>query len=823
MTLKTERADLYARKAPRGEGGGWIDKATGRRFSFRTLTPHPKSAILKHLGEQGFKDFAYSLPSLIFDFTMGEIIKSQKGDAVPHAFAAYSEWIRLQNRRHSRKDVLVNGRELTIADVLAVSLHNGPAKLTDDPLDLELVSESVAFLARELEAGNVIYGVNTGFGGSADTRTQDFERLQSAAVQHLNVGILLKADKTDPGSDNQENGLLRSHALPTPIVKAAMLIRCNSLMRGHSGVRVSVIESVMKLLSLNMTPVVPLRGSISASGDLSTLSHIAGAIEGNPDIFVKVVGEDGKTKILPASETLKVAKIDPVRLQAKEGLGITNGTAPSCAAACLAIDQANQLALLAQLLTAMGTEALNGNSHNYHPFISAIRPHPGQAEVTTNILHFLSGSKICPPPTSSQSIARVGLAQDRYSLRTAPQWLGPQLEDLLLATRQVTTEINSTTDNPLIEVVPPSLANSNTSSNTSRMHHGGNFQAAALTSAMEKTLLALQNIGRLLYAQSAELINNATNKGLPPNLSLDDPSASFTCKGFDVNMAAYAAELAYLAKPVSAHVQVAEMANQSVNSMALVAARYALEAVEVVSLMAATYVYVLCQALDLRCLGLEFRERLGEVVRGVVAGCFLGGEKGGKREEEVVSESVRDAVLARWDQLSHLDLGDRCRTAVNESLGTVLETLAGCGASLEGVREYQGRMAAAMETCYAGLRVEFLRSQTTTDYISSASRVVYDFVRKDLNIPLNRGIEDHPPLLLGKVEEARRAGTADGPNGHVASGEGENGDLTALEEELALRGRTLGTMSGEIYEAVRGGELHDRIMKFGEESGIWGQ
>ncbi|KAH6845612.1 L-Aspartase-like protein [Chaetomium sp. MPI-CAGE-AT-0009] len=752
---------------------------------------------------------------------MGEMIKSQQGHAVPHAFAAYSEWVRLQSRRQSKKHVLVNGRELTIADVLTVSLYNGPAKLTDDPFDLELVNESVAFLERELEAGNVIYGVNTGFGGSADTRTQDFERLQSAAVQHLNVGILLKADKTDPGSDNQNNGLLRSHALPTPIVKAAMLIRCNSLMRGHSGVRVCVIESVMKLLSLNMTPVVPLRGSISASGDLSTLSHIAGAIEGNPDIFVKVVGEDGKTKILPASETLKVAKLEPVRLQAKEGLGITNGTAPSCAAACLAIDQANQLALLAQLLTAMGTEALNGNANNYHPFISAIRPHPGQAEVATNILHFLSGSKICPPPTSSHSIARVGLAQDRYSLRTAPQWLGPQLEDLLLATRQVTTEINSTTDNPLIEVVPPSLANGS-NNNTSRMHHGGNFQAAALTSAMEKTLLALQNIGRLLYAQSAELINNATNKGLPPNLSLDDPSASFTCKGFDVNMAAYAAELAYLAKPVSSHVQVAEMANQSVNSMALVAARYALEAVEVVGLMAATYVYVLCQALDLRCLGLEFRGRVREVVRGVVAGCFFGGEKGhGGEREEVVAESVRAAVLARWDLLSHLDLAERCRTAVNESLGTVLECLVDSGASLEGVREYQARMAEALETCYADVRAEFLRSQKTTDYISPASRVVYDFVRKDLNIPINRGVEDHPPLLLRKVEEAR-GGAVGGPNERVGSGVGKNGDLAALDEELALRGRTLGTMAGEIYETVRAGELHDRIMKFGEETGIWG-
>src|SRR5262249_39825685 len=155
-----------------------------------------------------------------------------------------------------------------------------------------------------------------------------------------------------------------------------------------------------------------------------------------------------------------------------------------------------------------------------------------------------------------------------------------------------------------------------------------------------------------------------TNAGLPPNLSFDDPSQSFTCKGFDVNMAAYAAELAFLAKPVSAHVLVAEMANQSVNSMALVAARYALEAGEVLGLMVGAYVYVVWQALDLRCLRVEFGDRVEGLVKGVLEGCFASGlvEEGG----EVVVGKVREAVLARWDRLSHLDLRDRAATAVGE-------------------------------------------------------------------------------------------------------------------------------------------------------------
>ncbi|KAK4221952.1 L-Aspartase-like protein [Podospora fimiseda] len=723
-----------------------------------------------------------------------------------HANAVYAEWATLQHRLSPESaPVSVNGSDLSIADVVAVAFHNVTATLSQDPECVRQVDGSVAFLAKELESGNVIYGVNTGFGGSADTRTQEFERLQSAAIQHLNVGILTKADKSDPNTvEQQKNELLRGHSLPNPIVKAAMLIRSNSLMRGHSGVRISVIDSVMKLLSKGMAPVVPLRGSISASGDLSTLSYIAGAIEGNPDIFVRTT-IDGQRRIIPADESLKLAGIGPVRLQAKEGLGITNGTAPSCAAASIVLHQANQLALLVQLLTAMGTEALDGTAHNYHPFISAIRPHPGQAEAASNILAFLSGSKISPNGESSNT--RIGLAQDRYALRTAPQWIGPQLEDLQLATRQVSTELNSTTDNPLIDTA------------NGHIHHGGNFQAMAITSAMEKTMTALQNLGRIIYAQCSEMINNMTNKGLPANLSVDDPSQSFTCKGFDVNMAAYAAELAYLAHPVSTHVQVAEMTNQWINSMALVSARYALDAVEVLSLMVATYIYVLCQALDLRCMQIEFRRRFGESFEKTFAEWYasVGGElvvsHSGALE---LSHKIRDQLLQKWDQLCHMDLDERSMVAVKETLGGMLEIVGIDGLTFKDTRRYQDSVVTALKEVYNGVRAEFIRNQKTPEYVSPASRVVYDFVRQELRIPLNRGVEDHPPLL--QREAASRVNGASSTNG-TNGVNGVNGDDS--DGNLAARSRILGTMAGEIYEAVRGGVLHDRIMKFGESSGLW--
>ena len=139
---------------------------------------------------------------------------------------------------------------------------------------------------------------------------------------------------------------------------------------------------------------------------------------------------------------------------------------------------------------------------------------------------------------------------------------------------------------------------------------------------------------------------------------------------------------------------------------------------------------------------------------------------------------------------------------------------------MEGVRVYRARMAAALERCYAELKVEFLRRPTTRELISPASRVVYDFVRGELRIPLNRGVEDHPPLLVREAE-VRRRDKVHGGNWSAASGGGHAGVDGDGDEDLEVRGRTLGTMAGEIYEAVRRGELHDRIMRFGEEAGLW--
>lgn len=692
----------------------------------------------------------------------------------PHFALTHSDWAELQQLLTSDKPVVVDGHSLTIAGVIAVALHGRSAALTDDAATLDGVQESVDFLNEEVQKGRVIYGVTTGFGGSADLRTDKVRGLQVALQQHQNIGVLLPSDKGIANDMGPQVTGLREHALPVPVVKAMMLIRCNSLVRGHSAVRLALIENVLTLLNHNMTPVVPLRGSISASGDLMPLSYIVGMLEGSPDIYVRLGGQQSPA-YLPAYKALEKAGIQPICLQAKEGLGMVNGTATSCAAGCIAIHEAQQLAVMTQLLTAVGTEALQGSAHNYHPFISAIRPHTGQVEAAANITAFLSDSDLAlgkHPDT-------IGLAQDRYALRTAPQWIGPQLEDLALAHRQVQTEVNSTTDNPLIDV------------KTGSIHHGGNFQAVSITSAMEKTRSAMQMLGKLLFSQCTELVNSSMNKGLPPNLCADDPSLSYTCKGLDINMAAYMSELAYVANPVSSHVQSAEMHNQAVNSLALITARYTLEAVEIFSMMVATYIYILCQALDLRCLHAEFVKTVEPVIYKIFCEQFSSAIT--VKECSIFAKRSLDNLLEKWQSLSHLDLDHRSEAAAKESLADLTSACIHDYPALliqpdifDRIARYQDMAAKTLATTYNSTREEFFKQQTTPSYLSSASSQLYTFVRKDLNVPFHRGLVDHPSLP--------------GINGQ------SNGDKDSGP------GKHLGSLVSEIYMAVRSGRLHDIVM-----------
>ncbi|KAI9150489.1 Phenylalanine aminomutase (L-beta-phenylalanine forming) [Paramyrothecium foliicola] len=692
-----------------------------------------------------------------------------------HSNLCQSHWLALRARREEKSKIIVDGQTLTLADLIAVSCYRADVTLTNDVHVLQDIDQSIAVLEKQLNDGRTIYGVTTGYGGSADVRTKDTSSLQSSLVQHLNVGILLPSEKGQVSPDEKQGSAshyqaFKPHALPDSVVRGMMLVRCNSLVRGHSGVRVQVINTILQLLMNGATPVIPLRGSISASGDLSSLSYIAGALEGNPDIYMRL--SKGTPQVMSADQALKHLQLEPLKLQAKEGLGITNGTGASTSAAALALHEAHHLAILAQILTAMSTEAMLGRKQNYAPFISACRPHTGQTEVASNILGLLTGSKL----VSAEGPYDVGLAQDRYPLRTAPQWLGPLLENLVLADHQLCTELNSTTDNPLIDILDETV------------YHGGNFQAASVTSAMEKVASSMQLMGKLIFAQCSEILDSNLNKNLPPNLAADDPSTSFTMKGFDVNMGAYMSELAYIANPISTHVQSAEMNNQSVNSLALISSRIALESVEVLSLMSATFLYVLCQALDLRCLQLEFEMVASPVIRDLTSDCF---------KDFVPAQAIEhfcgivcNEVIARWLAARHFDLEDRGLQAARESSSVVMqevgklynaESSRNAGDLVLAFERFCDRVGRKISELYSQTRNQFLAKPSTPSYLGTASQLMYDFVRHKLAIPMHRGLADHPPLVAAKYGNEKA-------------------------------GKILGSMAADIYVSIRDGRMHDVLM-----------
>ncbi|CBF70237.1 hypothetical protein AN6075.2 [Aspergillus nidulans FGSC A4] len=644
----------------------------------------------------------------------------------PHLNTTIQAWYRVQNLV-KYGEIEIDGNRLDIPGVVAVACHNCIPKITEDPAVLENIDASIRLLKDRLNQGYSVYGVNTGFGGSADSRTDKMTALQSALLQLTQAGVLLESDK----SGNQ-NKLLESHAMPASWVRGTMLARCNSNLRGHSAVKLSILQSIVKLLQHRITPIVPLRGSISASGDLMPLSYIAGAIEGNPDVYVQVDGLD-MPRIMKSIEGLQYAGLEAQKLGPKEGLGLINGTSTSAAVASLVLYETNQLSVLVQALSAMGLEALTGTAESYHPFISAVRPHDGQVECANNLLSLLRGSKLVQGLDGQKFQDRPGLIQDRYALRCVPQWVGPQLEDLLLAHRQVTTELNSTCDNPLVDVKSKSI------------YSGGNFQAVSITSAMEKTRQCLQMFGRLIFSQATEMIDPSINNGLPTNLVADDPSLSFTMKGVDISMASYMAELGYLSNPVSSHVQSAEMRNQAINSMALVSARYSMQAVEVLSLMCACDVYICCQALDLRVLHNTFLEKAIPQLHSVterVLSPFLP-----QPALEDLNRSLDQHLTQTWPMTNRLSPADRVHTVIEKAIPVLLENLKSHrGPSLGDLETWKSQARNLLNVVYQEIAESFFVKPHTADYLGEGAKALYVMVRQELGIPFHQGFIEHPTV-----------------------------------------------------------------------------
>jgi histidine ammonia-lyase len=405
----------------------------------------------------------------------------------------------------------INGNDLTLEAVRTVAETNRPVLLAPDAR--ETVRQARAVVDEIVAQNKVAYAITTGVGKLSDVH------IPPDQVRELQIN------------------LVRSHAcgvgepLSVSETRAMMLLRANSLAKGHSGVRPVVVDTLCEMLNRRVTSIVPSQGSVGASGDLAPLAHLALALIGEGEC----INEKGAR--VPSAEALKSAQIKPLVLESKEAISLINGTQAMLAVGTLALLAAEILVDSADVIGGLTCDALKGTDTAFDERIQKARPHAGQIQSAANLRHMLEGSQI------RESHRECGRVQDAYSLRCIPQVHGA-VRDTLAHCRDVfETEINSAVDNPLVFVTNPDNAQGDVVS-------GGNFHGEPLAFALDFLAIALSALAGISERRIERLVNPALNEGLPPFLA---PGAGLN-SGFmlpQVTAAALVSENKVLSHPAS--------------------------------------------------------------------------------------------------------------------------------------------------------------------------------------------------------------------------------------------------------------------------------
>ena len=463
--------------------------------------------------------------------------------------------------------VVLTGADLTVTDVEAVARHGVAAAL--DIHARERLQEARDVIESLVAEGAVVYGVTTGFGDLATTFVPP-ER--SAELQRR---------------------LLMSHAagvgppFPREVVRAMLLLRANTLALGHSGCRPLLVDRLLEFLALGIHPVVPEQGSVGASGDLAPLAHLALPLIGRGQV-------EFNGQVVPALIALRETGLEPLELQAKEGLALLNGTQLMSAIGALLLADADRLVRTASVAAAMSVEALLGTDVAFAAAYQLARPHPGQITVAAELRHLLRDSGL-----QHSHHASAHKVQDPYSLRCVPQVHGAVRDALDHLRRVLDIELNSATDNPLV-FPDGGVADADTmATGGGRVISGGNFHGEPIALALDFAKLAIAELGSISERRTALLVDQRLNGGLPPFLAASSGIDSGMMI-YQYTAAALASEHKTLAYPASAD-SIPTSANQEDHvSMGATSARHARRVLEGVERILSIELLVATQALDLR-------------------------------------------------------------------------------------------------------------------------------------------------------------------------------------------------------------------------------
>jgi len=473
--------------------------------------------------------------------------------------------------------IIVNGDALKIKDVYDVSLKNKEVSFPDDLSFKNKINKCRDFLESYIKKGYPVYGVTTGFGDSCHNQIspEKSELLQRSLVNFHGVGF---------GNFFSEEEC-----------RAVTLVRLNSNAKGYSAVRLEVLELMRDFLNNGIVPVIPELGSVGASGDLTPLSYLAAALMGERKCYYK-------GQILDAKDGLKKAGLKPVKLQAKEGLALMNGTSVMTAIAALAYVDIEKLANISDFLTGVTVGILNGNDIPYRSKVSEIKNHPGQLESAEKIYKVVEDTKRVHK--YEHLLNKIGTIeenqykktdfkiQDRYSVRCAPQITGVLRDTLSFSKVWIENELNSANDNPLIDAENNIIYNS------------GNFYGGHMSCACDYLRIALANISDLSEKQ-AELIVDGKYNSLTENLIPDlegSPEKQGLFHGFkaaQISITALCSEIQFLSAPVSIHSRPTEAMNQDKVSLGTISARKLREMVDLLYIQFGIHLAAVLQAIDL--------------------------------------------------------------------------------------------------------------------------------------------------------------------------------------------------------------------------------